>query len=173
MKRYKKAVKWVVIMLCIFVTSCAAIEEYRKATAEYEETIAKWTSYEDVANWFKTNYVFDYGNIAFSGGGYKLQRPIETFMRKKGLCFDATYLIVDALNRINPKYDARAVFVKNKVGPPDHWVATFTMDGKLYVMDYGAGGPWIAINGVHGPYNSFNEYKKFVNSLGINGLVFE
>lgn len=40
-------------------------------------------------------------------------------------------------------------------------------------MDYGAGGPWLAIKGVHGPYDSLRKYEKCLSSLGIKSLVVE
>jgi hypothetical protein len=38
------------------------------------------------------------------------------------------------------------------------------MDGKLYIMDYGAGGGWGAMNGIHGAYDSLHGYVEFLSS---------
>ena len=37
-------------------------------------------------------------------------------------------------------------------------------DGKLYIMDYGAS--YRSLIGVHGPYNSLEDYKKFLERNG-------
>ena len=41
----------------------------------------------------------------------------------------------------------------------NRYVCSFKKDGKLYVMDYGT--PYKEITGIHGPYDSFDEYKEF------------
>lgn len=71
--------------------------------------------------------------------------------------------------RIN-KIDAKYVFVKNRLGPPNHWVTGFQGDGKVYVMDYGAGHHWKAVEGVHGPYDSLEGCKTFLSSLSLKGF---
>jgi hypothetical protein len=38
-------------------------------------------------------------------------------------------------------------------------VFSFKKEGKLFIMDYGT--PYEEITGVHGPYDSLDEYKKF------------
>jgi hypothetical protein len=42
------------------------------------------------------------------------------------------------------------------------------MNGKIYVMDYAAGVHWAAMMGVHGPYDSLEEYESFLASLRIS-----
>jgi len=41
----------------------------------------------------------------------------------------------------------------------NHYVCSFKKDGKLYIMDYGT--PYKTVTGLHGPYNSLEEYKQF------------
>jgi hypothetical protein len=61
------------------------------------------------------------------------------------------------------------LFIKNKYGPPNHWVTGFNMNDKVYVIGYGAGPQWWAMEGVHGPYDSLEDYKIFLASLDIRG----
>ena len=49
-------------------------------------------------------------------------------------------------------------------------MTAFDYEGKTYVMDYGAGKKWKAMNGVHGPYDSLNEYRDFIASLNLRGF---
>ena len=55
------------ILWFIFVASCATMKP-----ATYEETVAHWTSYQDVASWMKTNFRMDYERARI-GLGTKLQ----------------------------------------------------------------------------------------------------
>jgi hypothetical protein len=141
-------------------------------SASYEETIAKWTSYEDVANWMKKEFLYDYGRNVMSHG-WNPRTPQETFRLKSGVCYDGANFARDALNRINPDYQARIVFIKNSDGPPHHWVTSFRVDGKLYIIDYAAGRRWAQIMGVHGPYNSLDDYAKFLSSLRMPKFTFQ
>lgn len=75
------------------------------------------------------------------------------------------------LNRINPEYKARYIFIRNKNGPVNHWVTGFNLDNKIYVIDYGAGKHWSAMEGMHGPYASLDEYQAFLSSLSLKGFA--
>jgi hypothetical protein len=147
----------------IFLISIRPVE-----SATYEETVAQWTSYQDVANWMKKYFCFD---TKKKGTGIP-QSPERTFEIKSGICFDGAAFIKDALNRINPSYNARYVFIKNKIGT-NHWVTSFTLDGKLYIMDYMVGPKYIPMQGIHGPYNSLKDYEKFLSSLSIQEFIVE
>jgi len=89
---------------------------------------------------------------------------------KKGVCFDSANFVIDALNRINPEYKARSVFIKNKLGPLiiglllSQWMASY------FIMDYGTSEHWGAMRGIHGPYESLSEYQEFLSSLRIKGF---
>jgi hypothetical protein len=141
----------------------------------YEVAISKWSSYQDVANWLKANFAFDQsrlGNILVrtrqNGPAGLLARGASgTYDMKSGYCTDAAAFAIQSLNRINPDYKARYVFIKNRFGQPHHWVAGFLVDGKIMVMDYGASSEWGSMNGVHGPYDSLDQYAEFLNSLRI------
>jgi hypothetical protein len=149
----------------VFLASCATTR-----SATYEETVAKWTSYKDVANWMSENFQYDYQRKLH---GWQAYDPEKTFQYGTGVCQDGANFARDALNRINPDYHARIVYIKNKLGRPHHWVTAFTMNNKLYIMDYAAGSRWASMMGVHGPYDSLTEYEKFLSSLHITGFEVE
>lgn len=145
----------------------------------YVETVSHWTSYEEVGKWLQTNFKFNKDRqkliqrrLRKNGPqALQVQNPAKTFTKKSGYCADAANFALDALNRINPQYNARLVFIKNKNGPPHHWATGFTVNSKLYIMDYGAGRKWRVMNGIHGPYNSLAEYVDFLASLRIKGFA--
>ena len=140
--------------------------------ATYEEAVAGWTSYEDVAHWLKTSFRFStsrqraVAKLMKEDGrdGLRYRNPAKLYKKRSGYCVDAAYFAVEALNRVNPDYNARTVFILNKLSKTHHWVAAFDLGGKLYIMDYGAGPKWNAMNGIHGPYDSLDEYREFLES---------
>ncbi|MGP8152627.1 MAG: transglutaminase-like domain-containing protein [Smithella sp.] len=156
------------ITLSILIIFLASVGECSEASADYYATVAKWASYKDVYSWLEKNFVYDYGRKGRYGK--EPLSPEEMFRLKKGACYDSANFVIDALNRINPEYKARSVFIKNKLGPPHHWVTAFTVDGKLFIMDYGTGASWEAMRGIHGPYKSLSEYEEFLFSLRIKGF---
>jgi len=85
--------------------------------------------------------------------------PEETFRLKSGVCYDAALFAKETLNRIDPSYEARIVFLQIRPYGVNHYVCSFRKDGKLYIIDYGT--PNRNLVGVHGPYNSLEEYRKF------------
>ena len=77
------------------------------------------------------------------------------------MCFDAANFAKDALNRIDPSYEAEVIHIENRpYFKPNHVVCAFKMDGQIYIIDYG-----VPIKtgrrGVFGPFNSLEEYKEF------------
>jgi hypothetical protein len=160
--------EWLCPLISIFAGTDAVAHRYGTATADYETIVSRWTSCEDVADWFRANFVF-YCDRNYPGR--KLQSPAETFKRKKGACYDAARFAVETLNKVNPEYGASAVFVKNKAGSFHHWAAAFTRNGRLYIMDYGASTKWVSMIGVHGPYDSLRAYEAFLSSLNIEGFA--
>ena len=153
------------ILWLAFLASCATMK-----SATYEETVAQWTSYKDVANWMSKNFQYEYSR---KNSGAQARNPEQTFKLRSGVCQDGANFARDALNRINPDYHARIVYIKNRLGPPHHLVAAFTMGAKLYIMDYAAGARWASMMGVHGPYDSLTEYERFLSSLQIWGFEVE
>jgi len=133
----------------------------------YDETVSEWKSYKDVAKWMDMNFSYDMKMLKESFGKYSNDNPIpvrppqEIFKLKTGLCFDAARFAEETLNCIDASYQAEIVFFEYQDSPlpRSHCVCSFRKDGKLYIMDYGI--PVKSVVGVHGPYNSLEEYKKF------------
>jgi hypothetical protein len=146
--------------------------------SDYEETVSGWRSYEDVADWLNGNFEFDKKRqkvirkrLQSQGpDGLLIRDPAALFSGPRGYCGDAANFARDALGRINPAYDPRWVFIDNSKPGANHWVTGFTVDGKLYIMDYGTGKKWQAMMGVHGPYDSLDDYAGYLRSLDIKGF---
>jgi hypothetical protein len=150
--------------------------------ASYEDELKKWKSYKDIESWMKDNWSFDksrqidviraikkaireekgFDNVHLNDLALD---PSKSFDRRSGYCGDATLLITDALNKIDQNYNAKNVFIKNGKGRPNHWVTAFTINDKLHIIDYGAGKKWKKMKGVHGPFESLEQYRSFLNSL--------
>jgi len=146
---------------------------------EYASTVSTWTSYKDVGAWLDENFKFSSrrqkairSRLAKQGPvGILIRNPETLFKDKVGYCADAAHFALDALGKISPEYNPGWVFVENAVkGKPNHWVTGFTVGTKLYIMDYGAGHNWDALNGIHGPYDTLNDYKGFLASLSVHGF---
>lgn len=164
--------KWsIIILLCIFLASGSAVAGPEGSSVSYEETVAQWKSYRDVARWLAGSFGYDRSKLLSKR--QIPQSPAETFRLKKGVCYDAANFTIDALKRIKPGYNAKAVYIKNRLGPPHHWVAAFTENGKLYILDYGASMKWSRMNGIYGPYESLAEYERFLSSLTMEGFILE
>lgn len=152
------------------ISAAAAVEE-----TSYAATVAHWNSYTDVAEWLRGNFKFDHGRLNSilqrtrqNGPAGLLARSAEgTFNQKSGYCTDAAAFAIQSLNQLRPDYNARYIFIKNRFGQPHHWVAGFMTEGKIMVIDYGAAAEWGGMNGVHGPYDSLDQYAEFINSLRI------
>jgi len=147
------------LLFFLILFGCATVP-----TKTYYETVSEWKSYKDVAKWMRLHFSFDMERnkeanekrLTFDNP-IPVRTPKETFELKSGVCFDAARFAKETLNRINPSYEAEIVHIARE--PHGHYVCSFKKDGKLYIMDYGAS--YISLIGVHGPYNSLEEYKKF------------
>lgn len=142
----------------------------------YEDAISRWKSHNDIASWLSNNFTFEKSRQKQIAKRLKQQGPSGLLVRKpatlyednhRGYCADSANFAITSLNRIDPAYNARWVFIWNDAGSPNHWVAAFDYEGKLYIMDYGAGNKWKAMQGVHGPYSSLDEYKAYLASLDL------
>lgn len=144
----------------------------------YRDSVSTWQSHEDVGRWLEDHFVFDNSRqktiqrrLKSQGpSGLLVRSPEKLFTEKKGYCADSANFVLNSLNEIDPAYNPRWVFVKNAAGRPNHWVTAFDYEGKLYVMDYGAGKKWKAMNGLHGPYDSLSEYSDFLAALNLKGF---
>ena len=163
-----------VILICMLLFGATSA-----LANEYEKAVASWTSHQDVSRWLKENFEFSKSRQkviqkrlkAQGPSGLLIREPGTLFSTKSGYCADSANFALDALNRISPDHNPRWVFVDNAVkGKANHWVTGFNVDGKLYIMDYGAGHNWGKMNGVHGPYDSLDDYRTFLSSLNIKGF---
>ncbi len=126
----------------------------------YAETISEWKSYQDLVKWMEGDFSFDTERYKKFEGTLPIPRtPEETFQRKSGIYIDAVEFSKKTLNQINPSYQAQTAIIFVRPNVFNHYVCVFKKDGKLFILDYGT--PYREITGVHGPYNSLDEYKRF------------
>lgn len=165
----KSALAVALVVICYAGTAGAS---------EYENTVSGWTSHKDVAAWLKDNFKFDKKRQkviqkrlrAQGPDGLLIRDPATLYGDRKGYCADAANFANHALAKINPDYNPRWVFIENSRGKPNHWLTGFNIDGKIYLMDYGTGTKWEAMMGVHGPYDSLEEYADYLGTLDIKGF---
>ena len=126
----------------------------------YDETVSEWKSYQDLVKWMENDFSLDKERYEKFEGTLPIPRtPEKTFQLKSGIYIDAAMFLKETLNRINPSYKAQIVILIIRPYGFNHYVCSFRKDGKLFIMDYGT--PYREITGVHGPYSSLEEYKKF------------
>ncbi len=126
----------------------------------YAETISEWKSYKDLVNWMESDFSFEAERYKkFKGTLPTPRTPEETFQLKSGIYVDAAEFLKRTLNRINASYEAHTVVIIVRPNVFNHYVCSFKKEGKLFIMDYGT--PYREITGVHGPYDSLDEYKQF------------
>ena len=163
---------------CMLVLSLSALCGHAMA-GSYEDVIAGWKSHDDVSRWLSNNFTFEKSRQEQIAKRLKQQGPTGLLVRNpatlyeenhRGYCADSANFAITSLNRIDPAYNARWVFIRNDAGPPNHWVAAFDFEDKLYIMDYGPGKKWKAMQGVHGPYGSLDEYRAYLASLDLPDL---
>jgi len=133
-----------------------------KTTPEkpYDETMFEWKSHQDLVKWMENVFSFDKRRYEEFKGTLPIPRtPQETFRLRSGIYIDAAFFLKEALNRMNPSYDARIVVLVFRPYGFNHYVCSFKAGGKLFIMDYGT--PYPEVTGVHGPYHSLEEYKIF------------
>jgi len=139
-------------------TKVPQVQVYRSKT--YAETISAWQSYEDLVRWMEKEFTFDAERFRkFEGTLPPPRTPEETFQFRSGIYVDVATFAKTTLNRINPSYSAQVVVIFMRPYGYNHYVCSFKKDGKIFIMDYGT--PYKALTGVHGPYNSLEDYRKF------------
>ena len=142
----------------------------------YTEAISQWKSHEDLVKWMERDFSLDMERYKRFKGTLPIPRtPEETFQLKSGIYIDAAEFSKKTLNQINPSYRAQTVVILVRPNVFNHYVCAFRKDGKLFVLDYGT--PYKEITGVHGPYNSLDEYKRFYEKhhpekRRVEGIVF-
>jgi hypothetical protein len=126
----------------------------------YPEAISEWRSYQDLVKWMEKDFSFDAERYKKYEGTLPPPRTSEeTFQLKSGIYFDVAFFIKETLNRINPLYQAQMVVLIIRPYGFNHYVCSFKTGGKIFIMDYGT--PYREVTGVHGPYPSIEEYRKF------------
>lgn len=126
----------------------------------YPEAISQWKSDQDLVKWMERDFSLDTERYKRFKGTLPIPRtPEETFQLKSGIYIDTAEFLKKTLNQINPSYRAQTVVILVRPNVFNHYVCAFRKEGKLFVLDYGT--PYKEITGVHGPYNSLDEYKRF------------
>lgn len=126
----------------------------------YAETVSEWKSYQDLVKWLERDFSLDMVRFKkFEGTLPPPRTPEETFYLKSGIYIDVATFAKETLNRIGPSYKAKIVVLLIRPSVANHYVCSFVKDSKLFMIDYGT--PYRAVTGIHGPYNSLEEYKKF------------
>ncbi len=126
----------------------------------YDETVSGWSSYQDLVKWMENDFSFDKERYEKFEGTLPVPRtPQETFQLKSGIYIDAARFLKETLNRINPSYKAQIVILIIRPHGLNHYVCSFREEGRLFILDYGT--PYKEVTGMHGPYNSLEEYRKF------------
>jgi transglutaminase superfamily protein len=148
------------MVLGLLMNGCATIP-----SKTYEETVSGWTSYKDVEKWMSENFVYDQSRLAElkrnnSRSRKNVYSPQMVFKLKGGVCYDGAKFVKETLNRINPAYEAKVVWLDNS--DVAHFVCSFKIDGKLYIMDYST--LHRDMIGIFGPFNSLEEYRIFYGS---------
>ncbi len=126
----------------------------------YAETISDWKSYQDLVRWMEKDFTFDAERYKKFEGTLPVPRtPEETFQLRSGIYIDAVEFSKKTLNQINPSYEPQTAIIIVRPNVFNHYVCAFKKGGDLFVLDYGT--PYKEMTGVHGPYHSLDEYKRF------------
>ncbi len=122
--------------------------------------MSKWKSYQDLAKWFESEFSLDVERSKkFERTLPPPRTPEETFRLRSGIYIDAATFAKETLNRIDRSYKARIVIIMMRPYGFNHYVCSFMKDGRIFIMDYGT--PNKKTTGVHGPFNSLEEYRRF------------
>jgi uncharacterized protein YceK len=146
---------WLIAIVIMVLSGCATIP-----AKPYEEAISGWKSYTDVVKWMSENFVYDQALLAehIRHHDGTVRSPRVTFKLKSGVCWDGARLVKETLDVINPAYEAQIVYLNNGRDIP-HYVCSFKVDGKLYIMDYSTA--YSDMVGIFGPFDSLEGYRTF------------
>ena len=141
-------------ILFLFLAACGII-----FVKTYDETVSRWKSHKDLEKWMENEFSFDADRFErFKGTLPPPRTPEETFKLKSGIYIDAAIFAKETLNRIDPSYKAQIVVLLIGRGA-NHYVCSLKRNGRIFIFDYGT--PYRTMVGVHGPFNSLEEYKVF------------
>lgn len=149
------------MVLGLLVSGCAHLSPEYTQNA-YEKAVSGWTSYKDVETWMRDVFKYDHGrlrDILQTHGGTVYTARV-TFKVQGGVCWDGARFIKETLDRINPGYEAQIVYIDKRGRDIEHYVGSFKLNGKLYIMDYAT--VHGLMRGTHGPYNSLKDYETFI-----------
>ena len=157
-ERYPAKLRLLILPISILILfACATVP-----IKSYDETVPEWKSHKDIERWMNRHFTYDMARLKEAEGKGPLlvppRTPQETFRLKSGVCYDAAFFVKETLNRIDPSYKAKIVFIENRPYTIDHFVCSFEKDEKLFIMDYGS---YRNMYGIHGPFNSLDDYKKY------------
>lgn len=153
-RRIERCIVKIFPIFFLFLFACGIL-----FVRSYDEMVSRWKSYKDVQMWMERDFSLDIERFKrFEGTLPPPRTPEETFKLKSGIYIDAAIFAKETLNRIDPSYQAKIV-VLLIAGGANYYVCSFMRDGKVFILNYGA--PYKAIVGVHGPFNSLEEYKVF------------
>ncbi len=157
-----------ICMLTLLACAPVRVKTYPKGTSpekayltkSYDATVSQWRSFEDVVKWMEKDFSFDRERYKKFEGTLPLPRsPEETLQLKSGIYIDAAEFLKKTLDRINPAYQAQIVVIIVRPNVFNHYVCSVKKEGKLFILDYGT--PYREITGIHGPYLSLQEVKRF------------
>jgi len=132
----------------------------RHSTTSYSEAVSGWKSYREFVSWMEKEFSLDLDRYkTYEGRLPPARTPEETFRLRSGIYVDAAVLAKETLNRINPSYRARIVVIIMRPYGYNHYVCSLREAGKIWIIDYGT--PYKEVTGLHGPYNSLQEYRVF------------
>ena len=132
----------------------------RPSTKSYSEAVSGWKSYREFVSWMEKEFSLDLDRYkTYEGRLPPARTPEETFRLRSGIYVDAAVLAKETLNRINPSYRARIVVIIMRPYGYNHYVCSLREAGKIWIIDYGT--PYKEVTGLHGPYNSLQEYRVF------------
>ena len=126
----------------------------------YSEAVSRWRSYQDLVEWLNKDFSLDRERLKkFEGRLPPPRSPEETFSLKSGIYIDVATFAKETLNRMDPAYQARIVVLLIRPNRANHYVCSFLKDGMLFIIDYGT--PYQPLTGIHGPFLSLEEFKRF------------
>ncbi len=138
----------------------------------YSEAVSEWKSYQDLSRWMEKEFSFDADRYRkFEGTLPSPRTPEETFQLRSGIYIDSALFVKETLNRIDASYKAQIVVIIMRPYGFNHYVCSFKKDGKIFVLDYGT--PYKETTGLHGPYRSLEECKKFYQEHNRTGRRIE
>ncbi len=132
----------------------------RPSATSYSEAVSAWKSYKEFVHWMEKEFAVDLKRFKrFEGTFPPARTPEETFRLRSGIYVDAAVLAKETLNRISSSYKARIVVIIMRPYGYNHYVCSFRDGKKIWIMDYGT--PYREVTGLHGPYDSLQEYRVF------------